>query len=80
MIIERADRLLNICEIKYTQSEYTITTKENRRMRSRIAAFIRETKNTKGVIPTWITLFGLFPNEQAATVTSQVTMDDLFHE
>lgn len=78
MIIERADRLINLCEIKYAHSEYTITAEEERKIRNRTAAFISETKTRSGILPTWITPFGLFKNEHSANVNYQITMDDLF--
>jgi hypothetical protein len=78
MIIERADRLINLCEIKYTQSEYTITSDEDLKVRNRAAAFVRETKTRSGILPTWITPYGLSPNEYSSNVQYQVTMDDLF--
>lgn len=79
MIIERADRLINLCEIKFSNSEYTITSEEDRKMRDRIAAFKRESKSRNGILPTWITPFGLFKNEYSADIHHQVTMDDLFY-
>ncbi|MBQ9546580.1 MAG: AAA family ATPase [Bacteroidales bacterium] len=78
MIIERADHLINLCEIKYTQSEYVITADEDQKFRNRSSAFILETKNRCGILPTWITPYGLHNNEYSATVQYQVTMDDLF--
>jgi len=78
MIIERADRLVNLCEIKYTQSEYTITSNEDLKVRNRTAAFVRDTKTRNGILPTWITPFGLFHNEYSVSVQYQVTLDDLF--
>ena len=78
MVIERADRLINLCEIKYAQSEYTITADEDRKMRNRIAAFVRETKTKNGILPTWSTPFGLFKNEYSAGISQQITLHDLF--
>ena len=78
MIIERADRLINLCEIKYCQSEYVITAEEDMKFRNRIAAFIRESKTRYGILPTWITSYGLFENEYSSNVSYQITMDDLF--
>ena len=78
MIIERADHLINICEIKYAQSEYIITSDEDHRLRKRMAAFARESKTRGGLIPTWITPYGLYPNKFSSTVQYQVRMDDLF--
>lgn len=78
MIIERADRLINLCEIKYAGAEYVITADDDAKMRNRMAAFVRESKTKCGIVPTWITSYGLFKNEYAVDVTSQITMDDLF--
>ena len=78
MIIERADRLINLCEIKYTQSEYIITTTEDLKFRNRAAAFVRESKTHRGILPTWITPYGLAHNEYSSAVQYQVLMDDLF--
>ena len=78
MIIERADRLINLCEIKYTSDEFTITAAEYQKVKKRIAAFVRKKKKKRGILPTWITPFGLFGNEYSANVQYQVTMDDLF--
>ena len=78
MIIERADRLINLCEIKYTQAEYIINVEEDRKFRNRIAAFVHETRTRCGIIPTWITPYGLTPNKYSSAVQYQVQLDDLF--
>ena len=78
MIIERADRLINLCEIKYSTAEYTITSQEAQKLRIRSAAFVRETKTKCGILPTWVTPYGLCRNEHAANVQYEITMDDLF--
>lgn len=78
MIIERADHLINLCEIKYTLSDYTITSDEEKNVRKRIASFVSESKTRYGILPTWITPYGLFKNEYSANVQYQITLDDLF--
>ena len=80
LIIERADHLINLCEIKYTYSEYTITAGEDKKLNARIAAFGNASKTKCGIIPTWITPHGLFENEYSVAVQYQVTMDDLFYD
>ncbi|MBR4363718.1 MAG: hypothetical protein IKP33_02130 [Prevotella sp.] len=47
-------------------------------MRNRMAAFVREAKTRLGILPTWITPYGLFKNEYAASINYQITMNDLF--
>ena len=78
--IKTLDRLINICEIKYTSSEYEITSDDDIKYRNRVAAFLRQSKTKIGTLPTWITPFGLLPNKYSANIQYQVTMDDLFAE
>ena len=78
LIIERADHLINLCEVKYVYSEYVIQSDEDRKVRNRIAAFVRESKTRYGVLPTWVTPYGLSPNKYTVNVQYQVTLDDLF--
>ncbi len=78
MVIERADRLINLCEIKFNRSEYTITADDDRSMRNKMEAFARETGSHYGILPTWITPYGLKKSMYSEGVDYQVTMDDLF--
>ena len=74
----RADKVINLCEIKYSDAQYIITKDEDMRYRNRIAAFRQETGTRCAIHPTFITTFGLTPNAYANNVLHQVTMDDLF--
>ena len=78
MIIERADHMINLCEIKYTQSEYTINSEEDQKFKNRIASFVRDTQTKSAILPTWITPYGLYKNEYSAEVQYQITLSDLF--
>jgi hypothetical protein len=78
LIIERADRLINFCEIKYTFAEYTITNDDDLKTRTQSMAFVGKTRNKAGILPTWITPYGLSANAYSANVQYQVVMDDLF--
>ena len=78
MIIERADHMINLCEIKYTQSEYTINSEEDQKFKNRIASFVRDTQTRSAILPTWITPYGLYKNEYSAEVQYQITLSDLF--
>ena len=78
MVIERADGLANICEIKYSSSPYVITAEQDMKFRNRMAAFANVVSSQLGLVPTWITTYGLFKNEYSIDVQYQVTMDDLF--
>ena len=78
LLIERADNLVNLCEIKYSQMPYSITKEEDMRIRNRMADFVDETGIKHGILTTLITTFGLRMNPYSAIAQAQVTMDDLF--
>ncbi len=78
LIIERADRLINLCEVKYSSTTYTIDKSEDLKLRIRQAAFVDQTRTRYGIIPTFVTTYGLTPNAYANNILNSITMDDLF--
>ena len=78
LIIERADNLTNVCEIKYSLLPYSITKDEESSIRNRIADFVSETGIRTGILPTMITTFGIRNNAYASIAQASLTLDDLF--
>ena len=78
MIIERADRIIHLCEMKYSISQYTLTDKYEETVRNRAAIFQAATATTKAVVHTFVTTFGVKDGKHKSIVHSEVTMDDLF--
>lgn len=78
LLIDRSDKSINICEIKYTDGLFTIDKKYAESLRNKVAQFRRVTKTKKGVAITMITSYGLTPNAYSMNVNSQITSDDLF--
>lgn len=78
LIIDRADNLTNVCEIKYSQLPYSISKDEESRIRNRIADFVAETNIRSGILPTMITTFGIRSNAHSSIAQICLTMDDLF--
>ncbi len=78
LLIERADNLINLCEIKYSQMPYSITKEEDMRIRNRVSDFICETGIRHCIITTFITTFGLRPSTYSSIAQVQLTLDDLF--
>lgn len=78
MIIERADNIVNVCEVKFCQEEYELGRDEYNKIVNRKSAFIRETglKHTPWV--TMITTNGLAKGRYSEMVQAIVTLDDLF--
>ena len=78
MLIDRVDRTINLCEIKYSQSEYEISEAYDRALREKLSIFQRITKTKKGVSLLKITSYGLKRNQWTNNIHIQLTMDDLF--
>ena len=78
LVIERADRVTNICEIKYSESDYRLDKAEEHAIRNRCADFRDETKSRNAIVTTLITTFGLRANEYSSAINAVVTLDDLF--
>ncbi|MBQ0030609.1 MAG: ATP-binding protein [Bacteroidales bacterium] len=79
MVIERADNVINICEIKFTNGPYTITADYAKKLRNKLTAFKEETKTKSALHLTMITTYGLKKNsEHNSMAQSEVTADKLF--
>ena len=80
LLIERADRIINLCEIKYSISQYALNKAEDIKLRNRQANFIAETATRCAVMPVLISTFGLQSNNYSGGIQLQVTLDDLFKD
>ncbi len=78
MLIVRKDQVINLCEMKYSQSEYTITEKVDRNIRNKISDLITVSGTKYAIYPTLITTYGLVENSYSQEIQSVVTIDDLF--
>ena len=78
MLIERADRMIHLCEMKYSKSTYNIDKDYAMKLRERMGIFNHVTKNKKGLLHTFVTTYGLGEGKHTSLVHSEVTMDDLF--
>lgn len=79
MIIDRSDKVINLVEIKYSNSEYTITKDYNEKIYNRVDNFKSFTGTKKAVILTFITTNGLKKNEYSLNILSQLSLDDLMN-
>ena len=78
LLIDRADEVINICEIKYASDKYALTVDYEERLRERASLFRHVTQTKKAVVYTFITTYGVVRNMHSGVVQSEVTMDDLF--
>ena len=78
LVIDRNDRVINLCEMKYSKDEYVITKEYSDTLRRRYALFSDETKTRKTIHTTMITTFGVKRNMYWGNIQSEVKMDDFF--
>ena len=78
LLIERADRVVNVCEIKYSRDEFVIDKEYDRKLRNKVGTFCGVTKTKCAVHIAMITASGLAHNGYWGTVQAEVSLDDLF--
>lgn len=78
LLIDRADRIINLCEMKFSVKPYRITSDYEQKLRERMDIFKTKTKTTKALAHTFITTFGVVDGKHHSIVDSEVTMNDLF--
>lgn len=79
LLIDRDDNVVNLCEMKFSDSTYTIDAKYARELASRIKVFKKAAGLRKSILLTFITTYGVTGNAIATQmVQNELTMDDLF--
>jgi hypothetical protein len=78
LVIDRRDRTINICEIKFSVGEFVIDKDYEEKLRKKIQVFREATNSRKSMQLVMITTFGVRQNMHSGIMQSQVRMDDLF--
>ena len=78
LLIDRKDQVINLCEMKYSLSEYIIDAEYEQKLRNKKSAFINATNTRKAVHLTMVTTFGIKANAHSGIVQNEITLDDLF--
>ncbi len=80
LVIDRADRSTNLCEMKYSDAELAIDKALARELERKRDVFRRVTGTRKALFVTLVTTQGVRNNEHAQRLGVQVvTLDDLLH-
>ncbi len=79
LLIDRDDNVINICEMKFYNTEFTIDNKYANEIAKKINAFSLSTKTKKTIFFTFITSYGLISNKYSKQyVQSELTINHLF--
>lgn len=81
LLLDRQDRCINVCEIKFSGAEYVIDKKYASELDNKINVFRSQTKTKHTLFPTIITTFGTKRNEYyLGRIQAEITMEKLFSE
>ena len=78
LILERADNVVNICEMKYTDAPYAIDAKTLQALLAKIATFRDVTHTRKALHLTMICANGLVHNACWNSIQAEISLDSLF--
>ena len=78
LLIDRRDRTINVCEIKFFASEFAIDKDYSMKLRNKLTSFRESTGTKKTLALTMVTTFGLKKNTYSPMVQQQAILDDLF--
>ncbi len=78
LLIDRNDKTISVCEMKYASGEYEITKAYANHVEQRLRTFRKVTSTKKSFSIVYVTPFGLHNNMYARKVNKQITADDLF--
>jgi hypothetical protein len=81
LLIDRNDNVINICELKFYNSQFTIDKNYHANLRNKIIEFQKETKTNKNIFLTMVTTFGVNQNQYSTEIMeNELTMECLFIE
>lgn len=78
LVLQRADRITNLIETKFSQDEYLITKATDESMRRKRSDYQRATGSKNTIHLTMIAPYGVIQNAYAGNLDSVVIGDDLF--
>jgi len=79
LLIDRKDASINLCEMKFSESEFTIDADYAKKLRQKMDVLKNVTKTKKNIFITMITTFGITNNSHSNDVVSNsLTIDCLF--
>jgi len=78
LVIKRADKIIHLVEMKFSETPFVITKDYEQRLRERKNLFMEVTGISRGPVLTFVTPMGLAKGTHSSIVHSQLTTIDLF--
>ena len=79
LVIERGDKIINLCEMKFVDDKFNITKAYSEKLSNKVRDFKRSVRKARGIYLTMITTQGIVKNGYSINlVQNEVLLDDLF--
>jgi AAA+ ATPase superfamily predicted ATPase len=79
LLLDRSDRCINLCEIKFSESEFVISKSYLESLQRKKEVFKNDLKSRKNLFVTFITAFGVKENDYYNNIVdNQITIDSFF--
>lgn len=78
LLIDRSDDVIDLCEMKYSNEKYTITSEYAQELARKRNVFQSVTGTRKAIHSIMVTTYGLTHNEYWGDVQAEISLDDLF--
>ena len=78
LLIVRRDQIINMCEMKYSETEFLADAAYDRAQQRKMSDFQRITKTKYSIHPTLVTTYGVENNAYSGNIQSVITADHLF--
>lgn len=79
LLVDRADNVINICEIKYSKEPFVIDSNYEKQLTNKLEVFRNETNTKKALHLTFITVNGLKHNAYSGIVVNEISAGELFN-
>lgn len=78
LIIDRNDGVINLCEMKYTNNEYSLEQEEHEKIQRRLTVFQKESGTKKAIHVTLVSGNGFKQNKYSGIVQNVISGEELF--
>ena len=78
LLIARKDQIINVCEMKYSESDYSPDLAFDKAMRRKISDFKNATKTKYAIHSTLITTYDVKETSYSGNIQSVITSEELF--
>lgn len=80
LLIVRKDQIINLCEMKYSEREYTVTARTDADIRNKTADLAAVTNTKYAIHPILVTTYGVKTNSYSGNLQAVITAEDLFRK